>query len=108
MRTDGTELIGFIAAACTTLAFVPQLLKIRRQGGRDLSYLMLGVYFGGLCLWLVYGVRLRAPAIIAANIVAILLVAATIVLKVRMDRSMRAAELVSEVRTEEEPTITKS
>jgi len=38
------ENIGFAAATCTTLSFVPQLTKIRSQGGRDLSYGMLVVY----------------------------------------------------------------
>src|SRR5262245_44158264 len=36
--------IGTIAAICTTGAFAPQIVKIRRQGGKDLSYLMLFVY----------------------------------------------------------------
>jgi len=76
-----TEGIGFVAAACTTLAFVPQLVKIRKQGGRDLSYVMLSLYLLGLGLWLVYGVRLHAPAVIAANAAGILLVGAVLALK---------------------------
>lgn len=79
-------MIGFVAAGCTTFAFVPQLVKIRRQGGRDLSYVMLTIYLAGLFLWLVYGLRLHAPAIIAANVVAIVLVSAAIMLKFRMER----------------------
>jgi uncharacterized protein with PQ loop repeat len=35
------EFLGALAGFCTTFAFVPQLLKIRKQGGRDLSYGML-------------------------------------------------------------------
>jgi MtN3 and saliva related transmembrane protein len=79
---DMTEGIGFLAAACTTFSFVPQLIKIRKQGGRDLSYLMLTIYLCGLGLWLVYGVRLHAPAVITANVVAIFLVGAALVLKI--------------------------
>jgi uncharacterized protein with PQ loop repeat len=30
-----TTAIGIIAAVCTTLSFVPQIIKIRRQGARD-------------------------------------------------------------------------
>jgi MtN3 and saliva related transmembrane protein len=85
MINTWTESIGFIAATCTTLAFVPQLVKIRKQGGRDLSYLMLLIYLAGLCLWLVYGLRLHAPAIIAANVVSIVLVSAATALKAVMD-----------------------
>jgi MtN3 and saliva related transmembrane protein len=64
-----TTAIGVVAAACTTLSFVPQIVKIRRQGARDLSYGMLGLYLAGLSLWLIYGIRIRAAEVIAANIV---------------------------------------
>jgi len=84
------EAIGFVAAACTTLAFVPQLIKIRRQGGRDLSYVMLSVYLFGLGLWLVYGLLLHAPAVIAANSVGMVLVGTALVLKIIMDQRMLA------------------
>jgi MtN3 and saliva related transmembrane protein len=79
--TEFTESIGFVAAACTTLSFVPQLIKIRKQGGRDLSYVMLSIYLIGLVLWLAYGVRLHAPAVIAANAAGIVLVGAALALK---------------------------
>ena len=80
---DVTALIGGAAAICTTLSFVPQLVKIRRQGGRDLSYSMLLLYLLGLTLWLVYGLRIQAIEIIAANVVAGTLVVAAIVMKRR-------------------------
>jgi MtN3 and saliva related transmembrane protein len=73
--------IGSIAAICTTGAFVPQILKIRKQGGDDLSYAMLGVYFVGVSLWLVYGLTIHAAAVIWANAAAVLLVAIAIALK---------------------------
>jgi uncharacterized protein with PQ loop repeat len=78
-----TMLIGGAAAICTTLSFVPQLVKIRRQGGRDLSDSMLVLYLLGLTLWLVYGVRIRAAEVIGANVVAGTLVIAAIVMKHR-------------------------
>jgi 5'(3')-deoxyribonucleotidase/uncharacterized protein with PQ loop repeat len=73
--------IGTIAAICTTGAFVPQILKIRKQGGEDISYLMLFVYFVGVLLWLVYGLLFHAPAVIWANIVASILVSAALISK---------------------------
>jgi MtN3 and saliva related transmembrane protein len=87
--TQITEGLGFVAAACTTLAFVPQLFKIRKQGGRDVSYGMLWLYLCGLGLWLVYGVRMHAMAIIAANVVGIVLAAATIAVKRTAERPRR-------------------
>lgn len=78
-----TMLIGGAAGICTTLSVVPQLVKIRRQGGRDLSDSMLGLYLLGLTLWLAYGVRIKAAEVIAANVVAGGLVIAAVVMKHR-------------------------
>lgn len=75
------DYIGGVAAVCTTVAFVPQILKIRRQGGGDLSYPMLSLYLIGVILWLVYGLMLHAAAVIWANAATSVLVAIAIVLK---------------------------
>jgi len=74
-------IVGTIAAICSTVAFVPQILKIWRQGGNDLSYPMLFLYLTGILLWLVYGLLLHAAAVIWANAVTALLVAIAVVLK---------------------------
>lgn len=76
--------IGTVAAFCTTAAFLPQLFKIRRSGGRDLSYAMLFLYLIGVVFWLAYGTMIRATELIVANAIAILLVAACIAMKWRM------------------------
>jgi MtN3 and saliva related transmembrane protein len=81
MQMSLVNTIGFVAAACTTLSFIPQLIKIRKQGGRDLSYAMLSVYLCGLGLWLAYGLLLHAGAVIVANAASMVLVAAAIVMK---------------------------
>src|SRR5262249_54085271 len=73
--------IGIIAAICTTGAFVPQIIKIRKQGGEDISYLMLFVYLVGVLLWLVYGLLFYPPAVIWANVVAAVLVSAALISK---------------------------
>ncbi len=85
-----TMLIGVAAAICTALSFVPQLVKIRRQGGRDLSDSMLGLYLLGLTLWLAYGVRIKAAEVIGANVVAGTLVMAAVVMKHRSGPSTEA------------------
>ena len=61
------EVLGAVAGFCTTFAFVPQIVKIHKQGGRDLSYGMLVFYLLGVLLWLAYGVLLHAPSVILAN-----------------------------------------
>jgi 5'-nucleotidase len=83
---------GGTAAVCTTVAFVPQIVKTWRQGGRDLSYGMLVLYLAGVLLWLAYGLLTGARAVIVANAAATLLVAATLVVKaVRGARAATAA-----------------
>ena len=76
-----TDYLGIVAAICTTGAFVPQIVKLRKQGGDDLSYSMLFLYLTGVLLWLAYGVRVHAAAVVWANALAALLVLVSIVLK---------------------------
>ncbi|HMA96196.1 MAG TPA: hypothetical protein VKP30_26095 [Polyangiaceae bacterium] len=80
-REIATTILGTVAALCTTAAFVPQLVKLYRFGGRDLSYAMLLVYWLGVVLWLGYGVLVHATEVIAANAIGGVLVSACIVLK---------------------------
>ena len=81
-----SAIVGTIAALCTTLAFWPQLLKVRRQGGAGLSWSMLSMYLAGQFLWLVYGLVNDARAVVAANLASIVLVSAIVIMKVRADR----------------------
>jgi len=64
---DPLSYVGPLAAFCTTTAFIPQIVKIKKQGADDLSYPMLFLYLTGVVLWLVYGLLLHAAAIIWAN-----------------------------------------
>ena len=69
-----TELLGLIAGTLTTLAFLPQVIKTwKSQSARDISLGMFLLFSAGVALWLVYGLRLGAVPIIAANAVTLLL-----------------------------------
>jgi MtN3 and saliva related transmembrane protein len=72
---------GSLGGFCTTFAFVPQVLKIWKQGGRDLSYGMLSLYLFGVLLWLAYGILLRAQAVIITNFATAILIGIATVLK---------------------------
>jgi MtN3 and saliva related transmembrane protein len=76
------DYVGTVAALCTTTAFIPQILKIRRQGAEDLSFYMLFIYLAGSLLWLVYGLLLHAAAVIWANAATSVLVTIALVLKI--------------------------
>jgi 5'(3')-deoxyribonucleotidase/uncharacterized protein with PQ loop repeat len=81
-----STIIGTVAALCTTLSFLPQLLKLKKQGTNGLSSGMLASYLAGLSLWLVYGLLIGAVPVIAANAVSIVLVGAVAVRKLMLDR----------------------
>jgi len=79
-----TSLLGFIAGILTTISFVPQVVHAwRSKSCDDLSWGMLLTFSGGVVLWLVYGIRLRAMPIILANAVTLALLLAIMALKAR-------------------------
>ncbi len=90
------EALGAVAGFCTTFAFIPQLIKIHKQGGRDLSYGMLSFYLTGVLLWLAYGLFLHAPSVILANAATSFLIFLAILLKAWKERRQPAADLVTE------------
>lgn len=65
---DIATVVGLCAGACTTLSFLPQVRKVlRTRKTRDLSlwaYILLAC---GLLLWVIYGVLVKAVAIILPN-----------------------------------------
>ena len=86
MDISWSALIGTAATACSALSFLPQVVKVRRQGGRDLSLGMLALLLAGACLWFAYGVLNHATAIIVANTAVLILVSAVAIMKASHDR----------------------
>ncbi len=78
------EWAGYLAAAMTTLAFVPQALKtIRTRDTRSISLGMYVVFTIGIAFWLVYGIALNSTPMILSNIVTFLLSATILGLKLK-------------------------
>ena len=78
---DQNEIIGLIAAVCTTFAFIPQVMKVwKTKQTKDLSLRMYSIMFIGIILWLVYGIRIDSLSIIMANVVTASLVGTILVL----------------------------
>ena len=77
---DQNEIIGLIAAVCTTFAFVPQVIKVwKTKQTKDLSLRMYSIMFLGILLWLVYGIIIDSLSIILANVVTATLVGTILV-----------------------------
>lgn len=80
------NLIGSAAACCTTISFVPQLLRVwKLKSARDISLIMFLVFSLGVFLWLVYGIFIRSFPVILANAVTLALSLAILALKLRYD-----------------------
>ena len=81
-----SALLGTAGGFCSALSFLPQVVKVRRQGGRDLSMATLALLLAGACLWFAYGIVNRATAVVVTNTFVIGLVAAVVLMKMAHDR----------------------
>lgn len=84
MNKDMIQILGLIAGACTTIAFLPQVIKTwRSRSAKDLSLSMFSIFTVGVGLWLVYGILDQNLPVIAANLVTLMLAATLLVFKFR-------------------------
>ena len=78
------EIIGLLAGACTTLSFVPQVMKsFQTKSVKDFSWLYFLIFGSGLYFWLIYGLFLNSLPIILANAVTLILVLVLIGMKLK-------------------------
>ncbi|MCK9531531.1 MAG: SemiSWEET transporter [Gammaproteobacteria bacterium] len=84
---DTLNTLGLVAGSLTTLAFVPQVVKIwRTRSADDISTVMFLLFSTGVLLWLLYGIVLNALPVIVANGVTLVLAVMVLVLKFRFRR----------------------
>lgn len=81
---DSVTLIGLAAGTCTTLAFLPQVIKVwRSRSTTDISLLMFLVFCTGLGLWLTYGILVEDIPLIVANLLTLVLAGTVLFFKLR-------------------------
>lgn len=81
---DTILIVGYVAGALTTIAFVPQVIRAwKLRETRDLSLAMLVLLGLGVLLWTFYGFWTGSMPIIAANLITFLLVFVLFGLKIR-------------------------
>ena len=69
-----TTWIGLIASILTTLASVPQLIKIcREKKAENISLMWVFILFLGLCGWIYYGILKKDMIIFVSNLIAALI-----------------------------------
>lgn len=78
--------MGYLAAFCTTIAFIPQAVKVyKTKQTKDISLGMFSLLIAGFVLWLWYGILLLSYPIILANSVTILIAIYIIIVKLKLD-----------------------
>merc|ERR1711879_324490 len=81
---DTITAIGYLAASCTTAAFLPQVLRIlRTRETEGISLAMYGIFTFGVAMWLVYGLALENWPIILANSVTLMLAGSVLFLTLK-------------------------
>jgi len=79
-----TTLIGFLAAFCTTFAFLPQLIKVwKNKHAKDISLRMYIMFIAGITFWLVYGILIGSLPIIIANTITFIFASIILVFKIK-------------------------
>ncbi len=64
------ELMGIIAAIFTTLAFLPQTIRvIKTKSTQDLSWYWIVIFAFGVFLWLIYGILIMSIGVILGNFI---------------------------------------
>jgi MtN3 and saliva related transmembrane protein len=76
--------IGAVAAALTTLCWLPQAVRvIRLKDTRAISLTTNLVFATGILLWLIYGIAIGNGPLIAANAVSLILTLVIVAMKLR-------------------------
>lgn len=92
---DTATLVGFFAAFCTSVSYVPQLKKCWETGkAEDLSLMMFSVLATGVAAWIVYGIFKQDIVIIIANALSLSCLAGILWFKLREDRFRRSSQSI--------------
>jgi MtN3 and saliva related transmembrane protein len=94
MNTVAWYTVGAVAAALTSFGFVPQIVKMwQTKSVRDVSPITIFQFIAGVSLWVVYGVHLRDPVIITANLVSLAILIAALLLYFRFFKKSKPPNL---------------
>lgn len=81
---DWIKLAGYLAAAATTISFLPQAFHtIKTKDTKGISLGMYIVYVFGIVMWLTYGILIKDLPIISANTVTLVLTVIILVYKLK-------------------------
>lgn len=74
--------IGLLAGTLTTVAFIPQVIKIwLTKKADDISISMFLIFTVGVGLWMIYGIQIASLPVMLANAVTMILALIILILK---------------------------
>ena len=75
--------LGYFAGFLTTIAFIPQVVKVwTSKSTSDISLIMFVVFTFGVLFWLIYGVIINDYALVISNFVTFSLSLSILVAKI--------------------------
>ncbi|MBU3639819.1 SemiSWEET transporter [Polynucleobacter sp. AP-RePozz3-80-G7] len=78
------EYIGFLAAAITGIALIPQALQIWKSGNfLCISVFVYSLFAAGAATWLLYGILIYKWPLILSNSMSLILAGSILILKIR-------------------------
>ena len=84
MKMTWILFLGYLAGTCTTVAFLPQVIRTwQTRSTEDISLGMFSLMVFGIALWLLYGVVVGDWPLIVADGVSLLFAATILLLKLR-------------------------
>ena len=85
---NSMDFLGLVAGTLTTIAFVPQLLKVwNSKSAKDISYVMFILFISGIVLWEIYGWGIHSLPVILFNVITFFLGVAILTLKFIFERA---------------------
>ena len=84
MSIAAIEILGFVAAALTSLSWLPQAWRtVRTRDTRAISLWTQSLFALGTVLWLTYGLQIGSWPVILANTLTLVLVSMILTMKLR-------------------------
>ncbi|MFA6321447.1 MAG: SemiSWEET transporter [Candidatus Omnitrophota bacterium] len=81
-------ILGMAAGTLTTIAFIPQVVRIyKMKDAKELSLATFSLFSLGVFLWLVYGIIIMEWPIILANGITLILICMIIAMKIKYSKA---------------------
>ena len=85
MNFDIVGIMGFIAGLLTTIAFLPQVIKVyRTKSTKDISLPMYVIFTIGVATWVVYGLMLNSMDVFIFNVITFILAIVILAYKLKL------------------------